>query len=306
MNHVVIDTDPGLDDAHAIMLAHAHAATRIEALTVVAGNVSGEQALANALKILDLLEADIPVYPGCQDGLVVPTPRRAISHGRDGLGDIGLPISARSACSEHAALALIRLAKARPGELTLIALGPLTNVALAVRLEPALPGYYRQLVVMGGSIYSEGNAWTPSAEFNFYVDPEAAHVVLQSWPGLRLVPWETVVAHPLTPAQRSELIGITTRRGDFYRRTSTRQGLQPDSRVEMMWEADPLAAAVALEPDIVVKSESRFVQVDLGGTLTRGQSVVDWSGILETAPNVEIVMQIDRERFFALMKNSLL
>src|SRR5438105_2516675 len=139
MRRLVIDTDPGVDDAHAIMMAFAHPDVRVEALTTVAGNVSLEQATRNALIILDVIGQDAPVFPGCEDALVIPTPRRAISHGTDGLGDSGYPPSLRQAASEHAVQALIRLATEAPGALTLVALGPLTNIALATRLDPLLP-----------------------------------------------------------------------------------------------------------------------------------------------------------------------
>src|SRR4051812_14551845 len=119
MNRIVIDTDPGVDDAHAIILACAHPAVQVEALTTVAGNVSLERATRNALIILDVIGQAIPVFPGCEDALVRPTLRRASSHGTDGLGDSGYPSSTRQASSEHAVLALIRLANESPGELTL-------------------------------------------------------------------------------------------------------------------------------------------------------------------------------------------
>jgi len=102
MNRVVIDTDPGVDDAHAILLALAHPATKVEALTTVAGNVPLERTTANALAVLDVLGAHVPVFPGCEDALVIPTPRRAISHGTDGLGDSGYAPSSRRAMAKHA------------------------------------------------------------------------------------------------------------------------------------------------------------------------------------------------------------
>ena len=169
MNRLVIDTDPGVDDAHAIMMALSYPGATIEAITTVAGNVSLEQATRNALIILDVAGGhDVPVYPGCEDALVIPTPRRAISHGSDGLGDSGYPPSARQASAEHAVHALIRLANEAPGELTLVAIGPLTNIALATRLDPGLPRKYKRLVVMGGAIHTQGNSWERAAEFNFY------------------------------------------------------------------------------------------------------------------------------------------
>ena len=146
MNRIVIDTDPGVDDAHAIMMAFAHPATTVVALTTVAGNVSVEQATRNALIVLDVLGQDVPVFPGCDDALVIPTPGRASSHGRDGLGDSGYAPSLRPASSEHAVHALIRMANESPHKLTLAAIGPLTNIALATRLDPSLPQKYKRLI----------------------------------------------------------------------------------------------------------------------------------------------------------------
>ena len=116
MNRIIIDTDPGIDDAHPIMLACAHPETKVEALTTVVGNISLEQATRNALLILEIIGNQVPVFPGCEDALVVLTPRRALSHGADGLGDSGYPSPSHSASFEHAVHALIRLANKSPGE----------------------------------------------------------------------------------------------------------------------------------------------------------------------------------------------
>jgi purine nucleosidase len=257
------------------------------------------------LTVLDLAGQDTPVYPGCADALVVPTPQRATSHGADGLGDSGYPPSTRRAKSEHAVQALIRLANEAEGELTLIALGPLTNLAIATKLDPYLPGKYKRLVVMGGAITAMGNSWTPAAEFNLYVDPEAAAVVFQSWPGLTLVAWETVMQAALEPRQVEELSRIDSPRAEFFRRSIKRRYLNQLPGWNVLFEADPLAMAVALEPEIVLRSEQRFVEVELGGRSTRGQTVVDWFELNGRPPNVNLVREIDQERFWELMKQSL-
>jgi len=175
MIRLVIDTDPGVDDALAIMAAFAHPKALVEAITTVAGNVSLERTTANACTILDVLEQNVPVYAGCNCPLVGDAVDAGHIHGEDGLGDSGYPPSARQVADEHAVNALIRLANEWPGELTLVAIGPLTNVALATRLDPMLPQKYARLVVMGGSIRGVGNV-TTAAEFNVYADPEAAAV----------------------------------------------------------------------------------------------------------------------------------
>jgi len=305
MNRIVIDTDPGVDDAHAIMMATAHPATRVVALTTVAGNVSLERATANALIILEVLNADIPVYAGCGDALVTPTPRRAISHGGDGLGGANFPPSTRKALPEHAALTLVRMANESPGELTLVAIGPLTNVALATRLDPTLPQKYKQLVVMGGAIRASGSGWTPATEFNFWVDPEAAAVVINAWPGLRLVSWETTLAHGFNAQQIDELTTLGTPRSEFFNRITQRRFMESPAGEWMLYAADPLAMAVALEPDIVRRAEPRFVEVELAGQLTRGQTVVDWFDVLGRSPNINVILEVDRGRFWELMRQAI-
>ena len=304
-NRVVIDTDPGIDDAHAIMLAFAHPQTNVEALTVVAGNVSVQQATTNDLVVLELLGKNAPVFAGCPDGLVWPTPRRATSHGTDGLGDCGYPLPAGKASPEHAANALIRLANESPGELTLVAIGPLTNLALAASLDPELPQKYKRLVILGGAVRATGNSWRPAVEFNFYVDPEAAAIILRRWPGVFLVPWETVMDHGLSPDQVEELCSMGTAKAEFFRRSIRNRYLKQIPGLKMLFEPDPLAMAVALEPEIISRVEARYVEVELGGRQTRGQVVVDWFDITGQPPNANLVLEINQERFFEMMRLSL-
>lgn len=303
-NRIVIDTDPGVDDAHAILLASAHPGAQVEALTVVAGNVSLPLATRNALIAAQVAGLDAPVFPGCGEALVVSTPRRAISHGADGLGDSGYLDSEAGPAPEHAALALIHLADQAPGLLTLVALGPLTNIALATRLDPTLPQKYRRLVVMGGAVLAKGNSWERAAEFNFYCDPESAAVVLANWPGLTLVPWETCLAHGLPPDQVEQLARGASPRAELFRRTIQKRFVEREPGESVLSVPDPLAMAVALEPGIVRRSEAQYIEVELSGRMTRGQTVVDWYGLTGRPPNVEIVYEIDRERFWELMQTA--
>jgi purine nucleosidase len=304
MNRIVIDTDPGVDDAHAILLASAHPQTKIEALTTVAGNVGLEQVTHNAGVILDVIDQDVPIYPGCEDALVAPVPRRAIFHGADGLGDSGYPAPAHRPEAEHAALALIRLANEAPGELTLAAIGPLTNLALATRLDPTLPGKFKRLVVMGGAIHAVGNSWGRAAEFNFSCDPEAAAVVLSRWPEVTLVPWETTVAHGLTPEQVEALSQGSSPRAEFFRRTTKKRFIEQSPGKRVLSVPDPLALAVAVEPEIIRAEQALYVEIELAGQLTRGQTVVDWYGLTQRPANVRVIWEVDRGRFFELMQQA--
>jgi purine nucleosidase len=303
VNRLVIDTDPGVDDAHAIMMASAHPEAQVEAITTVAGNVSLERTTANACTILDVLEQDVPVFAGCGRPLVGRAPDASYVHGADGLGDSGYPPSRRRVADEHAVNALIRLANDSPGALTLVALGPLTNLALATRLDPTLLRKYKRLIVMAGSIRGVGNV-TPAVEFNAYTDPEAAAIVFDAWPGLTLISWETTMAHGFTPEQVDTLMAMDSPRAEFFRRITRRtlDFLHHELGRQVLLAPDGLAVAVALEPDIVRRAETHYVQVELAGHHTRGQTTVDWSDRTGHEPNVNLVLELDAQRLWRLMQ----
>lgn len=304
---LVIDTDPGVDDARAIMLAFAHPQARIEAITTVNGNVGVEQTTANACALLDVLGVspdETPIFRGAASSLLGTQYDGAYFHGADGFGNTHLPRSPRRVEKEHAVNALIRLANTYPGELTLVAIGPLTNLALATRLDPTLPQKFKRLVVMGGTIRGTGNnRHSPAAEFNAYMDPEALAIVLQNWRGLWLVSWETTLDYLLTPVEVEALMTVPTPRGEFWARLS-REGLglitQRIGRPGLFLP-DELAMAVAVEPEIVVRSELRHVSVELHGAHTRGTTVVDWFGLTGREPNVHLVLEVNRARFIELL-----
>lgn len=307
MKRIIIDTDPGVDDAHAIMMAFAHPETRVEAIMAVAGNVGLERTVANACTILDVLEADVPIYAGCSRALVVPAGDASYVHGRDGLGDCGYPASPRLVEDEHAALALVRLAGEAPGELTLVAIGPLTNIAVALKLDPSLPQKFRQLVIMAGAIHARGNTSNLPAEFNVFADPEAAHVVFESWPEFTLCSWETTLAHSFDEVALQRWLSLATPRGQFFQRI-TAKTIEFIARVtgrSILFGADALAMAVAMEPAIVTKAEKHHVMVELHGQHTRGQTVVDWYDRSGRPANANIVLEVDHERFLALMEMGL-
>jgi len=307
MKRLIIDTDPGVDDAQAILLALAHPDVQVEAITTVSGNVSIDLTTANALKILDVAEKDIPVYRGCDRPLINMPEYAAYVHGADGLGDCGIPASKRQAQTEHAVHALVRLANENPGELTLVAIGPLTNLAVALSLDPELPTKFKQLVIMGGAIYSKGNAGSLTAEFNIHADPEAAHIVFSSWPMLSLLSWETTLAHVFTRQVLNRFFNMGTARARFFHDTNQKiLGFIKDRLgQDMLFAPDGLAVAAAIEPGIVTRSDRKHVSIELHGSLTRGQTVVDWSNATGKQPNTEIIHEMDQERFIQLMENGL-
>jgi purine nucleosidase len=302
---LLIDTDPGVDDALAILMAHAH--TDVAALTVAAGNVGLAHTVRNARTLVDLVGARTPVFPGCPSPLVrAPEEDAAFVHGADGFGDIGFPEPRHPAEQEHAALALLRLTRERPGELTLVALGPLTNLALAVRLDPSFPSRVKRLVIMGGAVTGHGNTGIIPAEFNIGYDPEAAHVVFEAFDAFDLVDWEATVRHAFADDVYERWIASGSERATFFHRIfgTARQFNAAHERTGFI-AADALAMAVALDPDIVTRAETRHVAIELDGRLTRGATVVDWHHRLGGARRARIVLEVDQARFGQMIERAL-
>jgi len=302
---LLIDTDPGVDDALAILMAHAHA--DIAALSIAAGNVGLVHTVRNARTLVDLTGATTPVFAGCPVPLVrAPEEDAAFVHGQDGFGDIGFAEPSAPLADEPAALALLRLTRERPGELTLVALGPLTNLALALRLDPTLPERVARLVVMGGAVTGHGNTGKVPAEFNIGFDPEAAHVVFEAFPSFELVDWEATLRHTFEDAEFDGWLAAGDRRAEFFGKIvgmARRYNAEHDRRGVIA--ADALAMAVALDPSIVTRSETRAVAVELDGGLTRGATVVDWAARLGRPAQARIVLEVDQSRFAAMVRRAL-
>ncbi|HET6631410.1 MAG TPA: nucleoside hydrolase [Rhodanobacteraceae bacterium] len=302
---LLIDTDPGVDDALAILMAHAHA--DVVALSVAAGNTGLQYTVRNACTLVDLLDAATPVYAGCPLPLVRAPLEDAVQvHGTDGFGDIGLPAPAAAPLAEHAAAALIRLTRERPGELTLVALAPLTNIALAVRLDPQLPQRVKRLLVMGGAVHGDGNIMRTPAEFNIGFDPEAAHVVFDAFPSLDLVDWELCLRHAFADEDFDAWLAAGDARARLFGRiVGTARGYNAARGRRGLVAADALAMAVALAPQMVTRWATHHVDVELDGGLTRGMTVVDWEDRLGLPANARIAMDVDQAQFATLVRSAL-
>lgn len=303
---LLIDTDPGVDDALALLMAFNDARHDIVGLTVAAGNVGLNHTVRNALKLCEIAgRDDIPVYAGSAAPLLHPSPDAGYVHGRDGFGDVGYEAPRRQVEAEHAALAILRLSREHAGRLLLVALGPLTNLALALKLDPTLPQRVARLVVMGGAVTAHGNI-TPTAEFNVYFDPEAAHIVFEAFPRLDLVDWEAVLMHGLLHREVDGWLSIDSPRARFYDQISRQtRAWSAERRGERWHSADALAMAYALQPEAAGQVLERAVAVELGGRLTRGMTVVDWLGQGGRPDNAAILMSYDEKRFQALIREAL-
>ena len=302
---LLIDTDPGVDDALAILMAAAHA--EIASLSIAAGNVGLGHTVRNARTLVDLIGISTPVFAGCATPLVrAPEEDAAFVHGQDGFGDVGFSEPAAQLSDEPAALALLRLTRERPGELTLVALAPLTNLALAVRLDPTLPQRVARLVVMGGAVTGHGNTGRIPAEFNIGFDPEAAHVVFEAFPTFDLVDWEATLRHAFDDAEFDRWLARGDQRAEFFGRiVATARAYNAANDRAGLIAADALAMAVAIDPSIVTRRETRAVTVELDGRLTRGATVVDWAGRLGRPAQANIVLEVDHARFAAMVRRAL-
>ncbi len=303
---VMVDTDVGVDDALALMMVLASPDVEVVGICGVAGNVGLDQVMRNIGVVLDAVGAPpVPVYRGCATPLIGEHRDAGGVHGADGLGNTAFPPSSRPVADVHAALAIVEAGRTC-ADLTLLALGPLTNVALAFRLDPELPARLERLVVMGGTIRGQGNV-TPAAEYNFWADPEAAHIVLNSGANLWLISWETTLDHLIPWDRWEELVRLPTPKARFVRAiTGHIEGvLRHTFQLPGFTVPDPLAAAVALAPEAVRRAERHAVQVELCGHHCRGQTVVDYHGVGAEPPNAHVVFELDMDAVNALLERAL-
>ncbi len=295
---MIIDTDAGVDDAQAIMLALCEPAVEVLAITTLTGNVHIDQVNPNVLTILEIMKRDLPVYAGIDRPLVSQWEDATEFHGSDGLGNYrDRPALSRSIEAEHAVPALLRLSREYAGELTLVALGPLTNIAAAIRLDPGFPARIKQFVFMGGTIAAHGNTPNLTAEYNIYTDPEAAYITLAAFADATMLSWETTLAHGFAWDKFDALCAIETVNGRFFRQISqgSAERLQETYRQPAYLLPDPLAMAITLQPSLIRQSSKHYVTVELNGAHTRGQTVIDYNHMSGKAPNVNVIQALDTD-----------
>ena len=275
------------------------------AITVVAGNVPLEQGVQNALYTCELVGGGVPVYAGAARPRVRELHTGQAVHGDDGMGDIGLLLHGRVPAEGAAAQVLVDEIRARPGDVTLVTLGPLTNVAAALELAPGIATQLRSLVVMGGTSDHRGNI-TAAAEYNVWADPEAAAVVFESGAPLTMVGWDVSRTYAvITPHDAEELRALGPI-GAFS--VDIQRTLIAFCREQTLLDGydlpDPIATAIAIDPAIATVVRPLHVAVETQGELTRGATVVDFRGTAK-APNSNVVLEASRDRFVALLRDAL-
>ncbi len=305
---IIIDTDPGQDDAVAILLALA-SPEEIEVLgiTAVAGNVPLPLTARNARIVCELAgRSDIPVFAGCDRPLKRPLVTAEHVHGKTGLDGPDLPGPTMPLAPGHAVDFIIDTLRTRPeGEVTLCPLGPLTNIATALLRAPDIAGKLREIVLMGGAYFEVGNI-TPAAEFNIYVDPEAAEIVFGSGVPITVVPLDVTHKALVTKPRNDAFRALDTPVGravaemtDFFERFDREKYGSAGAPLH-----DPCVPARLIRPDLFTGRHIN-VEIETRSELTRGMTVADWWRVTDRAPNATFLGDIDADGFFALLTERL-
>jgi purine nucleosidase len=330
---LILDVDTGIDDSLALLYAAASPDAELVAVTCVAGNVDARQVASNTRAVLELAGlAEVEVALGREVPLVRRLETTPETHGPRGLGYAELPEATRPLSNRHAVDLMIEEARKRPGEISLVTLGPLTNLAVALLREPELPRLFRNYVLMGGAYRSPGNT-APTTEWNINVDPDAAKVVFSGWAAARdsdpSIPRPVALGLDVTEKAKitpEHVVGLARRAGSTpddsialargedpmkatrsvasnpivrYVADALRFYMEFHSRYDGFYGAfihDPLAVAAALDPALV-RTESLAVDVELGGRLTTGETVTDWRRVWGREPNLDIAVEANAELF---------
>lgn len=286
---LLIDTDTASDDAIALIMALRAPEVEVVGITVVAGNVPLEQATQNALYATELCGSEVPVFSGAAEPMQGKLETAQWFHGRDGLGDHGYAPSHRKPASETAVDAMIRVTSAHPG-IELITLGPLTNVALALQREPRLIENISRCVVMGGAPCCEGNV-TPAAEFNIWVDPEAAQIVFRSGLPIEMIGWQLSRGAAVVDEDEIEaILGLGTSFADFAVRCNSFaiEAYLTQTGERGICLPDPVAMSVLIEPALCRQSSKHYVEIETASELTRGMTVVDRLNVAGDSRNTHV------------------
>jgi purine nucleosidase len=298
---LIVDTDTAGDDVSSLLVALRHPNAQLEAITVNCGNVRFEQQVENALYTIERAgrSGELPVFPGCDRPLIRDWVSAEYVHGRDGMGESFFPQARQRPQDEHAVDALLRLVGDEPGELTILAQAPLTNLATATVRDRTFPSKVKRLVLMGGGL---GNI-TPAAEYNFYVDPEAAKIVFAAGFSITLFTWTLTLSHGVFgQAKLDRIAALDTDLSRFYE-AYNRKALEFERRTGVAGTAHPdsMACAAIVDPGLIRSTFDCFVDVETQGDLTRGYSAIDRLGRYGREPNATVVDDYDTDGFFELM-----
>ena len=304
---IIIDTDPGIDDAVAILLALASPEElEILGIVAVAGNLPLASTERNARRVCELAGChNIPVYAGCVRPMLRPLATAERIHGETSRDRLLLPEPTMALQTQHGVDFLVETVRAAgPGAITVCALGPLTNIAMALVKAPEIAAGIHELVLMGGACFELGNV-TPAAEFNIYVDPHAAAIVLDSGIPITMIPLDVTHQVLTTPPRRAALRRLGNRCGRAAAALLTEF---EERRVERFGERgralhDPCVVAYLLQPELFRGREVN-VEIETASPLTLGMTVADWWGVTDRKPNARLMNTVDADRLYNLLIES--
>ncbi len=301
----ILDTDTAQDDCVAIMVGMLDPEADLRAITMVAGNVGFDQQVRNAHLTLNALGrlGEVPIHLGCREPMVVPWVSAENVHGT-GTGGLQMDFSGLATADQHAVDALIRITAEEPGEISVVAIGPLTNIATAAAKDPAFVRNVKELVIMGGSNNGRGNI-TAAAEFNFYVDPHAAKAVFEAgFDRITVIPWAPLTVRDalFTRERLAGIEAIGTTLSKFFIRVVWAT-LEFDERVGIPGSTHPdsLAVATLLHPEMALEVGDYHVAVEAESELTRGYAAMSW-GVHGLEPNARVVERADSDGFYEYVR----
>ncbi|XP_032412309.1 inosine-uridine preferring nucleoside hydrolase-like [Xiphophorus hellerii] len=315
MKKLILDVDTGVDDAQAIMIALTAKDVKVLGITCCHGNTPLENVLTNTLRVLKVCNRlDIPVYKGFSKPLLARKQHASDYHGKDGLGDVPDPDapSVELLQKEKAAEAMLKIARENPGEVILVATGPLTNLAVAVQLDPSFPKKLKALYIMGGNTESRGNT-TSCGEFNFVADPEAAFIVLDRYTcPTYIAAWEFSCRSSLSWSFWKEWLSVKTEKAAFIRKISDlsmKKACSAEYQKEVIAgqgfnPCDVFALAAAVDDGFITESEKVAVTVELNGKHTRGMMVLDYIECLKKEHKAVIMKTADLEKLKKMLYNA--
>lgn len=298
-----IDTDTASDDAVALIIALRHPEINVVGIGVVAGNVPLAMGLQNALYTAEMCGSNVPIYAGADRPLkrVLATAQNV--HGSDGMGDIGLALNGRKPSSGDAVDALIAAAEQYQGELTLVTLGPLTNIAHAIARDPKLAEKIKRCVIMGAVADHIGNV-TPVAEFNMWCDPDAVEVVLASGMNLEFVGWDISRKYAViseTQAQMVRSVGTTLSAFAIDIQKAVAVFCATETKLDGFDLPDPIAMAYAINANVATEICELYLSVETSSEQTLGMVVMDTLGVLHQTPNAKVVTSADADLFMSML-----
>ena len=303
----ILDTDTAQDDCIALLVGLLDPLADLRAVTMVAGNVGFERQILNAWMTLNVADriGSVPLYLGSRRPMVRDWVSAENVHG-DGAGGLSMDVSGLEPQPEHAVDALIRLTAEQPGALTIVCIGPLTNIALAIVKDPEFVGNVKALYIMGGTNNARGNI-TAAAEFNFYVDPEAARTVFRAGFDITVIPWTPLTLNDavFSRAQLAEIEAIGTPLARFFVRVC-RSTLAFDESVGIPGSTHPdsLTVSLLLHPELVTARARYAVDIETASSLTLGYSAMSW-GVHGLPDNATVIEAIDADGFFGHLRELL-